>query len=95
MHSLEDAVAIMHADSSDRPHHLLSAIDDDADEEEPILKPITEEIESSLLTDALGALHIDDRGAARFFGPTGGSEVCPIPQHLHSSHPPRTRAYYW
>ncbi|KAF8237437.1 hypothetical protein L208DRAFT_1247461 [Tricholoma matsutake] len=76
MHSLEDAIAIVH-DSSDT-HPLLMSLDvDDEDvevEEGLILKPVIEELEPSTLLDSLGALHLDRHGGARFFGPSGGSE---------------------
>ncbi|RDB23841.1 putative transcriptional regulatory protein C1F7.11c [Hypsizygus marmoreus] len=75
MHALEDALAIIQASSSDRPHPLLSCLEDEEEEEEPaILKPVNEETEPSVLSDTLGALHIDRQGASRFFGPSGGSE---------------------
>lgn len=71
IHSLEDAIAIVH-DSND-PHPLLKSVGLDAeDEEEPMLKPVAEE--PTALVDALGTLHLDG-GSARFFGPSGGSEV--------------------
>jgi hypothetical protein len=77
MHSLEDALAIVQANSSDRPHPLLSAPDEDEDEEdeEPILKPVVEHCETTVLSEAVGTLHMGDHGASRFFGPSGGSEV--------------------
>ncbi|KAF9467158.1 hypothetical protein BDZ94DRAFT_1305645 [Collybia nuda] len=76
MHSLEDALAIVQANSSSRPHPLLSAPDDDEDDEdeEPILKPVVEDCESTALSEALGTLHMGDHGTSRFFGPSGGSE---------------------
>lgn len=78
MHSLEDALAIVQANNSNRPHPLLSAPDedDDDDDEEPILKPFVEDCLSTSLSDALGTLHMGDHGSSRFFGPSGGSEVC-------------------
>lgn len=85
MHSLEDALAILHATDSDKPHPLLlsQGVDDDDDppEEESTLnlKAVSEEpslsSQESSLVDALGSLHIDGEGASRFFGPSGGAEV--------------------
>ncbi|GLB35003.1 putative fungal specific transcription factor [Lyophyllum shimeji] len=74
MHSLEDALVIIQANHSDRPHPLLAALDEEEEEEESTLKPVVEESAASALSDSLGALHIDGQGAARFFGPSGGSE---------------------
>jgi hypothetical protein len=76
MHSLEDAIAIVH-DSNDT-HPLLTSAGVEEEEEESILKPVVEESETSALVDALGTLHVDGHGAARFFGPSGASEVCLI-----------------
>lgn len=73
MHSLEDALAIVQATGSDEPHPLLMD-DEDGEEEGNVLKPVTEH--TSSLENALGTLHLDGRGGARFFGPSGGSEVC-------------------
>lgn len=71
IHSLEDAIAIVH-DSND-PHPLLtSGIEEE--EEEPASKPVVEEAPTSTLVDALGVLHVDGHGTARFFGPSGRSE---------------------
>lgn len=73
---MEDAIAIVH-DSNDK-HPVLRSFgaEEEEEEEEPILKPVVEEAEASVLIDALGTLHIDPQGSARFFGPSGGSEVC-------------------
>lgn len=84
MHSLEDALAIVHATSSNHPHPLLQAPegdnDEDYDDSEPRLKPIDEEPagSASCLADGLGTLFIDDHGSSRFFGRSGGSEVCTL-----------------
>jgi hypothetical protein len=80
MHSLEDAIAILYANTSDQPHPLLTPRVDDDDDDGPILKPVIEETEApgSVLADSLGSLHLDSRGGARFFGPSGGSEVCQV-----------------
>ncbi|KAJ7507209.1 hypothetical protein B0H11DRAFT_1970739 [Mycena galericulata] len=83
MHSLEDALAILHATDSEHPHPLLLSREledaDDQPEEEPTLnlKAVSEERTSpqeSSLVDAPGSLHIDGEGASRFFGPSGGAE---------------------
>lgn len=80
MHALEDALAIAQAASSDQLHPLLTSFhDDDNDNDEAeesaskAQKP-SEEGEPAALSESLGALHIDERGAARFFGPSGGAE---------------------
>ncbi|KAG5639732.1 hypothetical protein H0H81_000012 [Sphagnurus paluster] len=80
MHALEDALAIAQAASSDQLHPLLTSFhddDNDSDEAEESTskaqKP-SEEGASAALSESLGALHIDERGAARFFGPSGGAE---------------------
>lgn len=77
MHSLEDAIAIIHGNGSNSPHPLLTTttLEDYDDEDEPVLKAVVEEKETSALSNSFGSLHIDDHGAARFFGPSGGSEV--------------------
>ena len=78
MHCLEDAVSIIHGTtSSDGPHPLLIPTKDDKHS----LKPVTED--PSALADTLGSLHIDRGGGARFFGPSGGAEVCRIGPQLH------------
>jgi hypothetical protein len=73
IHSLEDAIVIAH--DSNEPHPLLASVGTEEEEEQSMLKPAVEESEPSTLIDALGTLHLDDQGAARFFGPYGGSEV--------------------
>jgi hypothetical protein len=77
MHSLEDALAIIHATDSKQLHPLLAqslVFDDDVAESEDT-KTFSQS--SAGLTDASGGLYMDgDHGASRFFGPSGGSEVC-------------------
>ncbi|KAJ6591053.1 hypothetical protein DFH09DRAFT_907769 [Mycena vulgaris] len=82
MHSLEDALAILHATDSDKPHPLLSSHDSDSEDDQPEdestlnLKAVSEEpSQESTLVGALGSLHIDGEGGSRFFGPSGGSEA--------------------
>jgi hypothetical protein len=85
MHSLEDALAILHATDSDKPHPLLLSHDSESEDDQPEeesalnLKAVSEEPSSSsqesTLVDALGSLHIDGEGGSRFFGPSGGAEV--------------------
>ncbi|KNZ81115.1 hypothetical protein J132_03107 [Termitomyces sp. J132] len=74
--SLEDAIAIVQANTSEDPHPLLNYLDqgDEGEVEEPAPKPVTEQSDPS--APSLGSLHVDGKGAARFFGPSGGSEVC-------------------
>lgn len=82
MHSLEDALAIIHGSESDRVHPLLSANEpnEDAEEDASQLSPVSEETAQSHvpLREALGTLWLDKEGGARFFGPSGGSEVRPF-----------------
>jgi hypothetical protein len=83
MHSLEDAIAIVH--NSNDTHPLLMSVGvEEEEEEESILKPVVEEAYTSTLVDALGTLHVDGQGSSRFFGPSGGSEVCLIHQQFVS-----------
>lgn len=88
MHALEDALAIAHATTSDgtRPHPLLENAESDHDEEEqPALKSVVDDPNEprSQLADALGTLYIEKDGGSRFFGPSGGAEVClPLPAFL-------------
>lgn len=75
MHALEDALAIVQTNESKHPHPLLAQsflLDDDDDllEEEDTKNFFT----TSGLTDAFGALHVENT-SQRFFGPSGGSEV--------------------
>jgi hypothetical protein len=77
---LEDALASLQAKHYSEPHPLLrddllsaNAMldDDDAGKTEDSRPP--RPLES---IDAFGTLSISDNGVARFFGPTGGPEVC-------------------
>ncbi|KAG6808486.1 hypothetical protein H0H92_003983 [Tricholoma furcatifolium] len=87
LRSLEDALAIAQAGISDKPHPLLNLPHPcDDDDEEPTLKPAAEE--SGAKSESLGSLHIDGKGAARFFGPSGGSESA---QDLETKVVPRSR----
>jgi hypothetical protein len=78
MHSLEDALAIIQSTDSKQQHPLLVhrlVLDDDATEPEDT--KLFNSHSGAGLTDAFGGLHMDgDHGASRFFGPSGGSEVC-------------------
>ena len=76
IHSLEDAIAIVH--DSNNPHPVLRSLAAEEEEEDSILKPVAEEAEISALIDSLGMLHVDPQGAVRFFGPSGSVEVCII-----------------
>lgn len=83
MHSLEDALAIVQSTDSQHPHPLLanpfSLDDDDAFEFEENKYP--DDSGANGLANAFGGLHMDgDHGASRFFGPSGGSEVCLQPR---------------
>ncbi|KAG6906781.1 hypothetical protein DXG01_012146 [Tephrocybe rancida] len=94
MRSLEDALAIIQASTSDRVHPLLNFPEeyDEDEDEEPALKPVDEESGALALSDSLGALHIDGKGASRFFGPSGGSESLLLSaQDLESKAASKTR----
>jgi hypothetical protein len=78
MHSLEDALTIIQSADSKQLHPLLAhplVLDDDISESEDT--KILNSHSCAGLADAFGGLHMDgDHGASRFFGPSGGSEVC-------------------
>ncbi|TFK75639.1 hypothetical protein BDN72DRAFT_757359 [Pluteus cervinus] len=107
MRSLEDALAIVQANTSDRPHPLLVTPLEEVDDE-PRFKPIQEDRfedrsdSPADLVDGLGTLIMDERGSSRFFGPTGGSEVRRVTfssrtllQELDPSYlPPEINHYY-
>jgi len=87
MRSLEDALAIVQANTSTQPHPLLTKkwSIEEADNES-IVETTSAIAESNPygLIDTLGSLHLDgdsQSGVARFFGPSGGSEV--RTRHLH------------
>jgi hypothetical protein len=80
---LEDALSIYQSSVSSEPHPLLR--DDllgikfgperrQTQDEKPISQPPAETAIS-----ALGTLTIGDRGEAKYFGPSAGSEVCLLP----------------
>ena len=76
---LEDALAILQAKSSNEPHpllrdDLLSANNEHDEEEVPEAEPAP--AQSPDIIDAFGTLSVSEHGVSRFFGPTGGAEVC-------------------
>lgn len=104
MHSLEDALSILHGTESGQSHPLLVAQESEDDDYPPEeeqstlnLKAISEEPsqQESSLVDALGSLHIDGEGASRFFGPSGGAEVSISIYHDYSLRLFASRVYYW
>lgn len=78
---LEDALAILHAKSSNEPHPLLRdelvGADKAEQDEEDI---VTDEVIShpADVIDAFGTLSVAEHGISRFFGPTGGTEASPL-----------------
>lgn len=78
MRSLEDALAIAHSSETDRPHPLLGVRMEAEGDDSPKLKPVAEESSTTPLSasQSLGTLWLDGQGGSRFFGPSGGSEVC-------------------
>jgi hypothetical protein len=77
---LEDALAILQATVSDKPHALLS--DDHMKIKfgsEAILPKTEEEDVKEGSLDALGTLTLEDSGESRFFGRSAGVEVSDVP----------------
>lgn len=80
MRSLEDALAILQANTSTQPHPLLTKIwsNEEADIGSSVdTTPMTAESNIHGPMDALGSLHLHgnpESGATFFFGPSGGSE---------------------
>lgn len=71
---LEDALAVMQVSFSNEPHPLLR------DELLGIKLGLEEQRPANALTkpsviDAMGTLTLTDKGEARYFGPSAGSEV--------------------
>ncbi|OCH96289.1 hypothetical protein OBBRIDRAFT_718907 [Obba rivulosa] len=74
---LEDALAVMQAKGSNEPHPLLSGQQDAVGgQDEDIPPPEQAAPISPDALDAFGTLTVSDHGVSRFFGPTGGPEVC-------------------
>jgi hypothetical protein len=76
---LEDALATLQSQNSSDPHPLLHAdlISHEEKDDEPIMDDSSGgSCPTSDVIDAFGTLSIADYGISRFFGPTGGSEVC-------------------
>lgn len=74
---LEDALAILQATISDRPHALLT--EDHLKIKfgsEAILPKDEEGEEREASIDALGTLTLEDSGESRYFGRSAGTEVC-------------------
>lgn len=76
---LEDALAILHAKSSNEPHpllrdDLLSANTEHDDEDMVETEPTPVKPPPDII-DAFGTLSVSEHGVSRFFGPTGGAEV--------------------
>ena len=77
---LEDALAILQAKCSNEPHPLLSDeapnnSTPDQDEDGPVAE--TKDAHGAPdVIEAFGTLSVFDHGVSRFFGPSGGPEVC-------------------
>lgn len=87
MRALEDALAIAQNAEGDEPHPLLQQpfkIDDAAVEEEEQEEASDENEQiAEALSDSFGTLHIDQRQKTlRFYGPSGGVEVCALPCNI-------------
>jgi len=78
---LEDALAILQATVSDQPHPLLKEdllkIKFGSESIVPGSSSIDEEAESKVL-DALGTLTMEVSGESRYYGRSGGVEVCHV-----------------
>ena len=81
---LEDALAALHAKHSTDVHPLLHEDLMQTDERDEADTPADENMGQATQTgeaiDAFGTLSISEHGISRFFGPTGGSEVCAYSQ---------------
>ncbi|KZP29231.1 hypothetical protein FIBSPDRAFT_727667 [Athelia psychrophila] len=93
MHALEDALAIVQAQSPEADAHPLLKVPFSPDEDEDGAKRASYEGDDADgvggLANAFGSLHMDsDHGASRFFGPSGGSEVREIAESEPSRQPP-------
>lgn len=78
MRALEDALAISQAAESSLPHPLL-VVEPEKDIEIDVSMNLEEgDVSSSeSLTESFGTLHIDEKQRTiRYFGTSGGSEVC-------------------
>ena len=88
IHQLEDALAIMQAKSSNDPHPLLSdglTKNKNMDEDEELDSQVPGPSSSGDVVSAFGMLSMSERGVSRFFGPTGGTEVCNAPTRVRVS----------
>jgi hypothetical protein len=76
---LEDALAIVQATVSDKPHALLSEENMKIKFGSEAIVPKTEEGDANEGSiDALGTLTLEDSGESRFFGRSAGVEVCDV-----------------
>ncbi len=88
IHQLEDALAIMQAKGSNDPHPLLSdgfTKNKNMDEDEDVDLEGPGPSGSGDVVSAFGMLSMSERGVSRFFGPTGGTEVCSAPICIYRS----------
>ena len=77
---LEDALAILHSETSNETHPLLR--DElmsikSLEKEHPVEEKKHVEDGSADLIDAIGTLTISDHGESKYFGRSAGSEVSP------------------
>jgi len=97
--TLEDALAFLQAKHSTEPHPLLRddwlGVNTEGDDEPAIADEIGTPVNNSDIINSFGTLSILDNGTSRFFGPTGGSEVCDL--YLPNLHPFNffCRVYLW
>ena len=72
---LEDALAVLQSGCSKEPHPLLrdELLSLKLDKEDA---PVDAGEEQPEVMDAFGTLSISDNGTSRFFGTSGGTEVC-------------------
>ncbi|KAI0248759.1 hypothetical protein BJV78DRAFT_1233220 [Lactifluus subvellereus] len=73
---LEDALAVLQASNSAEPHPLLCEDSIIADSEKPDEQPQeSDEDNVGQVSKTLGTLSVSERGFARFFGSSGGSDL--------------------
>ena len=82
---LEDALAVLQSSCSREQHPLLrdELLSLKFDKEDAPMDADTQDHPEVI--KALGTLTISDKGTSRFFGVSGGTEVCPS---AHCSRPP-------
>lgn len=82
MRALEDALAIAQAAESSQPHSLLAVEPEDVEIDVSMTFDEGETSSAESITESFGTLHIDEKErTVRYFGTSGGSEVCVHPAY--------------